>query len=100
LEIFNDDQIGTTIGDGFGEITTGIGRMDAAGILHPAQSVVVATVMHRVSVCPMSDGIQRRDDKRAKDLAGEGQRIVLGMRRPRAFREAVVQRMMGSLVSM
>jgi hypothetical protein len=100
LEIFNVDQIGTMIGDGFGEITTGIDKMDAAGILHHAQSVVVATAMRRVSVCPMSGGIQRRDDKRAKDPAGEGQRIVLGMRRLHAFREAVAQRMMGSLVLM
>jgi hypothetical protein len=100
LEISNDDQIGTTIGDGLDETMTGIGKMDAAGILHPAQSVVVVSVMHLAFVCPMSGGIRRRDDKKAKDLAGEGQGIVLGMHRLRVFREAAAPRMMDSLVSM
>ena len=98
-EISNDDPTVTMIEDGSDETMTRIDIMDEAGIPHHALSVVVATVMHPVSVFLMSGGIQRRGDKRAKGLVGEGQGIALGMHRRRVFQEVAAQRMMDSLVS-
>jgi hypothetical protein len=99
-EISNDDPTVTVIGDGFDETTTKISTMDGIGILHRAQSVVIATVMHPVFVYRMSGGIQRQGGRRAKDLVGEGQEIVLGMLQHHAFQEVAAQKMMDSLVSM
>lgn len=86
--------------DGFDEIMTRSTIMGEVGILHRAQSVVVATVMHPVSVYRMSGGIQRQGDRRAKDLVWEGQGIALGMHQRHVLQEVAAQKMMDSLVSM
>ena len=99
-EISSDDPTVTMVEDGFDKNMTRTTVMDEVGILHRAQSVVVATVMHPVSVYRMSGGIQRQGDKRAKDLVWEGQGIALGMHQRHALREAAAQKMMDSLVSM
>jgi len=91
LEISKDDPTVTTMGDGFDER---FNTMALVGIPHRAQSVVVPTAMYPASVYRMLGGTPRQDDMRAKDLAGVGQRIVLGMHQRHVFQGVAARKMM------